>query len=434
MKQLMKPDMNILRLVRQGSIPEDSEWKLSQYVIRIDLEDHILYFHTFTKECLVCDPSEELPEAVHGTKQTEQYRDLIERRFYVPQDSDETAAYCNLLSLLRNLDTYHGITSYTILPTTYCNARCFYCYELGYHFISMSDENTDKLISFIEKTHADEEIRLNWFGGEPLLGKNLISRVTAALREKEISFKSSIVTNSSLFTEPLILEAISQWNLKGVQITLDGDEEEYNRRKNYFDTSVSPFTKVIQNMVLLHNHGIGLFIRLNTDYENLDSMKKLAVRLNALFEDKSNITVYAHPLFSMQAGKDCLDIWKKSLEIEKLFRSYGFKTMEKRGTSRFKTYYCMNDNPSHIVINADGMLYGCEHCQKETQLCSLDEIPQKSTKKTVTVSDLQEKCRHCAFLPDCTEFSSCPDISYDCKAMRLLQLRDTLQQKFDQNY
>lgn len=432
MEQLLKPKTNILKLIRQAEPVKGTELKLSQYAVRIDVSGKKLLFHTITKECLLLNDAYSVPDTfVYGEKEVD--NSLITNRFYVPVHSDECAFYCGLLTIFRNIDTYKGIKTYTILPTTFCNARCFYCYELNYHFVSMNKETIDQVIEFIKRTHAGEEIHLNWFGGEPLLGQNTITQIAKALSEAGIRFRSGMVTNGSLFNEALIMTAKTIWNLKKVQITLDGDEAEYNRRKNYFDSSVSPFSKVIHNIRSLSEAGIKVSIRLNVDYENIESLKLLAVKLDEEIKDKTNISIYANPLYSMMESCKCVDIWKQALEIEKEFKAHGFRTPDKRGLSGFKTYFCMADNPANAVINADGSVYGCEHCPAGNRLCSLDETPVKGTKKTVSVSDVREKCKDCAFLPECTEFKDCPDIVYDCKAVYELKLKDTLQGILDQD-
>lgn len=433
MEQLLKPKANILRLIQQADPAEGTELKLSQYVLKIEINGDNLLFHTLTKECLRLNDPDEIPDSFVYCNENKFDNDLIAHRFYVPSDTDECAFYCGLLTIFRNLDSYKGIKTYTILPTTFCNARCFYCYELNYHFTSMKQETVNQVISFIKKTHGPEEIHLNWFGGEPLLGKETISYIADALKEEGIPFRSGMVTNGSLFNEEVLHDAVSKWHLKKVQITLDGDEEEYNRRKNYFDTSVSPFAKVISNIRSLLDAGITVSIRLNIDDSNVESMKDLAERLNEPIENKSNIKIYANPLYSMQEGEHCVEIWNKALEIEKVFKSYGFQTADKRGLSGFKTYFCMADNPAHVVINADGSVYSCEHCPAGNRLCSMSELPDKGTKKIITVSDIQEKCRHCAFLPECTDFKDCPDIVYDCRTVHLLKLTNTLKQILNQH-
>ena len=49
-----------------------------------------------------------------------------------------------------------NITGYTIFPTTDCNARCFYCFELDRSRIPMSVETARKVVRYI-KDHCGRE-------------------------------------------------------------------------------------------------------------------------------------------------------------------------------------------------------------------------------------------------------------------------------------
>lgn len=52
--------------------------------------------------------------------------------------------------------------SYTILTTTDCNARCFYCYELGRSRIPMSEQTAHEIADYI----SAPKVNIHWFGGE----------------------------------------------------------------------------------------------------------------------------------------------------------------------------------------------------------------------------------------------------------------------------
>lgn len=91
-----------------------------------------------------------------------------------------------------------------------------------------------------------------------------------------------MVTNGSLFTTGLIRETKEEWNLTKVQIPLDGDLNEYCRRKNYIDNDPAVFDRVIASINLLLTEGISLMIRLNTDFDNADQLFKFAEKLSEL--------------------------------------------------------------------------------------------------------------------------------------------------------
>ncbi|MEI3172875.1 MAG: radical SAM protein [Lachnospiraceae bacterium] len=125
------------------------------------------------------------------------------------------------------------ITSYTIFTTTDCNARCFYCYEMGRSRIPMSDETAHKAAAYIAAHCGGEKVHLHWFGGEPLFNKQVIDIICTDLAEKGIVYESMIISNGYLFDGATVEQAVSHWKLKNVQITLDGTEEIYNRSKAF---------------------------------------------------------------------------------------------------------------------------------------------------------------------------------------------------------
>ena len=117
------------------------------------------------------------------------------------------------------------ITTYTIFTTTDCNARCFYCYEMGRSRIPMSDETAYKAATYIAAHCGGEKVHLHWFGGEPLFNKQVIDIICTDLTEKGIIYDSMMISNGYLFDKDTVEQAVSHWKLKSVQITLDGTEE-----------------------------------------------------------------------------------------------------------------------------------------------------------------------------------------------------------------
>ena len=424
MKSIKPAEKTILSLITQKVPEQGTIMKRSMFVLAYTINGKLYLFHTLSRECFEYDGNR-IDDMIRIDHPDEQLEYLITHRFYVNENADECQTYCSIISMLRMIKSKKGYSTYTILPTTLCNARCFYCYEQDYEFTSMKHETVSRLIRFIQETHCDEEIHLRWFGGEPLLGRNTIDQICSALKEMNIPFDSSIVTNGCLLDEETVTKAASLWNVRDIQITLDGDEEEYNRRKNYISFSSSAFQKVIDGIRLSVNAGIRIQLRLNMDYENMDSIASLADHLDQLLNDKSNILIYVHPLFFLEMSSSCSDIWQRCMEMEDLFAEKGFNTYKTRGTKPLPIYYCIASNPSSILIGADGLLYTCEHFRKEHYSGTMDQ-PITTRKKAFGIQDVTEKCRSCPFLPDCTEFHECPDSRYNCRSVREIQLIHTL--------
>ena len=123
---------------------------------------------------------------------------LVAEQFLVPENRDEAAYYENIIKIARLLTqqrTPKGYRAYTILPTTACNARCVYCFEQGFKYVTMTDECVEQMIRFILDTRCKDgkPIRIRWFGGEPLICEKIIDKVSAALREAGVAFYASMV-------------------------------------------------------------------------------------------------------------------------------------------------------------------------------------------------------------------------------------------------
>ncbi|MBP3269970.1 MAG: radical SAM protein [Bacteroidales bacterium] len=273
---------------------EGERYRLMRFVVRQPVEEGLLLYHVMTKSLLLLDKDEadaleNDPSAVPG---------LVEGWFAVPESHDDLKLAREVRAVGRMLSKpVKGISNYTILTTTDCNARCFYCYEKGRSRIPMSDEIADATARHIIKNSTGETIRISWFGGEPLFNKRIITSICSKLTDAGVSFRSSMVSNGLLFDEGIVAEAVDLWKLKKVQITLDGTEEVYNRVKNYVNLEGNAFREVLRNIHLLVDAGVRVSIRLNIDRHNADDLFVLADNLGREFGGNTLVSVYSHSLF-----------------------------------------------------------------------------------------------------------------------------------------
>ena len=76
----------------------------------------------------------------------------------------------------------------TILTTTKCNARCFYCYEHGVEKKDMDQDVAVALINYIKENIGQRKLHITWFGGEPLVNKKVIDYISSTLTSLKIDF------------------------------------------------------------------------------------------------------------------------------------------------------------------------------------------------------------------------------------------------------
>lgn len=414
MKEVHKPDAAITRLFLPQKPRRGIRYIPSQFALPFTHNGKSYVFHVLTKQCL----ETVLPvEAYPG----DGFDPLIEAMFLVPEDRDECEYYQSISSMMRIYGQKKGVSSYTILPTLGCNARCVYCYEIGRKQVKMTPEIVEQTIRYIQDTHTKDPVTLNWFGGEPLLCPNIIDYICKELQKTDIAYKSYMITNGSLITSEILAKMTSLWNLKRIQVSMDGAESDYLTRKRYVQEG-DQYHAVMKAISEMSKAGIKIAVRCNVDDGNYYGIPQFLDDLSRFVEHKYNVFVYFSPLMDVRAGENDLDFWKKLIQVQPLIEKAGFRPMSFCSLSmKFRANLCMADGGG-VVIGPDGSLYPCEHCPPESRYGDIfngvtEEDVQTNFRRTDRV---REKCRHCTFLPECTSFSSCPWKDAHCREAREL--------------
>lgn len=395
------PVLPTIAKICKPCVPGDKQYRPSRFCFRVPCQEGTLLYHTLTGELLLLPSGES----------TEQNRDaLIRSRFLVPEDLDEGKYVGDLqkiYSLLYRAE--QGIKNYLIYTTMDCNARCFYCYEKGRERLPMSEQTARDAAAWICRARAGSPVRLHWFGGEPLYNLRPIEIITAALREKDVPFQSVMTSNAYLFDEALVSAAKKDWNLKSVQITLDGTEEVYNRTKAFIYHGENPYRRVIRNIRLLLDADIHVSIRLNMDAGNWQDLMRLSGELAERFPGREKLQVYAALLFDgttrrvFESDEECLS---RFTALRDTLRALGLSKMaeQKHG---FNLSGCMASNDRSINILADGHLGKCEHVTDEFVGSIYDDRLDPDIIASWKEPLRDDACRDCVFFPACGELRRC---------------------------
>ena len=187
---------------------------------------------------------------------------LYEMGFLIDDDYDEKRFLEDLR--IKTLSANNSSPSYYIIcPTTGCNARCYYCFEKGAIQKRMNKKTAEAVAKYIVANHDEDNLVIQWFGGEPLLEPNTISYIVDFLHENGVSFDSKIITNGYLLTDEVVDLAVKKWNVRIIQITIDALNEEYNNIKNYVYSKGNPFEIVMGNIERCLKREINIRIRIN---------------------------------------------------------------------------------------------------------------------------------------------------------------------------
>ena len=323
MQTIQSPSGNTIKILGKSKASENG-FRWMTYVLSRNVEDGVLLFHTLTRELLLLTPEEyAAPDAMP---------ELREKWFRVPRELDDRK-YADQVRFVRKTlqKKPEHITNYTIFTTTDCNARCFYCYEMGRSRIPMSEETAHKAAAYIAKHCGGNPVKLGWFGGEPLYNKGVIDIICNDLAAQGIEYRSNVISNGYLFDEETVQKALKLWHVTWVQIALDGTEEVFNRCKAFiYKDSPSPYQVVMDNIDQLLDTGIHVHVRMNMDNHNSEDLMNLVNELHARFKGKKNLTAYSHVLFEFMGSKEHIraekerhDLYQKQQNLRKKLFEYG---------------------------------------------------------------------------------------------------------------
>ena len=425
MRQILPPKEGIRRICGEQT-DKNSVYRYSAHCVRVPCPEGELLCNTLTGELLLRE---------HGEDETALRPELIRRRFLVPQEFDEYGYAKQLREILRLTKREKpGLRSFLIYTTLDCNARCYYCYELGRARPVMSADTARRVADFILQNRGEGEVHLHWFGGEPLFNRPVIDSISAALRAENVPFRASMISNGYLFDEAAVRAAREDWMLRRVQITLDGTEEVYNRAKAFIYREGSPYRRVLGNIARLTEAGIRVTVRMNLGRDNAEDLLRLCDELDRGFPDKRNLRAYVALL--KDYGHVPMDLGETEprlaafCTLSRRLRELGLSAAA--GTiGAMRLNHCYADNDACIGILPDGRLTRCEHETENHLVGSIDApLPKPADyaawKERVSVP----ACRACPHAPGCTELKKCPGSGGTCtpldRAVKDFRLRESI--------
>ena len=204
----------------------------------------------------------------------------------------------------------HGKFMLYHIPSWDCDFRCPYCHY--YDIVKEADPSSKVDIQqsalyasqYIKKLYSNFEQPVNisviLYGGEPLLAlkKHLdfLTLLSDELKSASTNISVSVITNGFNLTKEKIA-ALQQWDLKGMQITVDGMPAVHNQRRAHKD-GVETFPIIVENIKqLCMIHNVPVTIRINVDEDNLESVPDVLKYLRDYGISK-NLLLSLSPVFS----------------------------------------------------------------------------------------------------------------------------------------
>lgn len=150
--------------------------------------------------------------------------------------------------------------NYRLYLTENCNLKCKYCYEKNKTTNEIDFENIKSIIDYEIKQNNKNSL-INFYGGEPLLRKDLIYKTIEYIKSKnaKTKFNFGLATNGMLLDDEF-LKYVKKNNFTHIAYSLDGNEEVQNRNrimadgKGTFDVvekNAKKALKVLKNVVAM---------------------------------------------------------------------------------------------------------------------------------------------------------------------------------------
>lgn len=419
----MKTIVPIFEALEQVNSPQkvkpNTTYRWSNFCIRLPYNEGTLLYNSLTGALYLLEKGES-PELLQS--------EMVRTWCFVPDDFDERKYSRQLQTLIGMLQKPKKKKNFTIVTTTDCNARCFYCFELGCERNHMSQEVARDVAAYMTRVSGEEELEITWFGGEPLYNREAIEVICSELHRMGKPFHSIMITNGYYLDLETAITARDKWGLRDVQITIDGTKETYERTKAYINSDDAAYERVMSNIDSALDAGLRVLIRLNIDGKNADDLFMLANELGERFAGCDNLHAYVFPLkeylgripaFSSEdeAEERCLALQKR---LDTLWPGYAANLPRKMVTNS-----CMADNDSAEVIMPDGGIEKCEHIQHQDQIGTI----YSEQRDTAKIRAWKERiflpaCERCELYPQCILLSKCDTAHLGCsKADQSLKKR-----------
>jgi uncharacterized protein len=378
--------------------------KLSNYNVKLDVDNNYAIYNTVSRKYVLYDDSKkEYIDSILNNINKDKYeinegeilKKFIKNGIIIEDNLDESEKVTYLFNKTKYQDRRFILI---VSPTLDCNFRCPYCFEERKNSY-ISDEVIKDLIDFVKKISKEvNTLQVGWFGGEPMLQFEKIKKMTKIFKEicenEGCNYCSTMTTNGYLFNDERIND-LDDFNMKRIQITLDGDREFHNKKRPLADGS-GTFDKILENINKIVDKDIPLYLRINVDKDNAESIPKL---FDLIPENKrEKIIVNMCNIFQNKEDVNLFPLYQIAIDM-----GFSFKF------SRKQFQICEGSFINSITVQPDGIITPCQMCSergfdfgsigKDGRLLLKNESEFYKFRSTSALDN--EKCKECNRLPLC---------------------------------
>lgn len=280
---------------------------------------------------------------------------------------------------LKKLTTDTQFQSLYLITSTACNLNCDYCFYRSSASGSLHKRENMKFSVAKEALEQFKEITKNnikgddywqqitFYGGEPLLNKELLYNVIPYSRHLFDSDTSLVINTNATLLDNNDIHLFKENNVE-LQVSLDGDEEKHNlHRKTHLGEPT--YKIVINNMKRLLNSGVKVLPMITANDDNLDNFSERIYKIvKELGVDDYAVNVLISNSFNSSdsyAEKLAEEMLKAYEEYGKIASDYAFVELYNRLIGEDKAISKNSCGATRkITVFPNGNIYACQAMEK----------------------------------------------------------------------
>ncbi|MDC8757482.1 radical SAM protein [Janthinobacterium fluminis] len=218
-------------------------------------------------------------------------------------------------------------------------------------------------------------LSLSWFGGAPLIAKDIVKDLTQYAQESassaKITFSSDMTTNAYTMNRETFSDLL-ELGITSYQISLDGNAEEHDKTRKLVSQK-GTFEKIWQNLLAMRalSTPFNIVLRVHLHADNVESVKELLSRISQDFAEDPRFSIFLKAVGNWGGEKvGAMNLIKSPTDtisdLNQILRQSGwFERRETRQSNAAtknqvpQVRACYAALPNSFVIRADGSLAKC---------------------------------------------------------------------------
>ena len=253
-----------------------------------------------------------------------------------------------------------------IFPTENCNFRCTYCYE-DHNPVNMQPKIVEAIKKLLARRMDDtQHIQLSWFGGEPLLGTEIVFELCEFVQSRcqqtgTEQLVGEMTTNGYLLTES-VMKRLTEANQKHFHISLDGIARTHDSTRPLV-SGKGTFDRIWNNLTTLRASQLDfdIVLRLHFGVADIAETEALCRKVDNHFagDHRFNVLLQGIKDLGGENGKKITPLPRD--ERMRIARHlFGlFSNVKVSNPDTAEEGICYAAKPNHLIIRADGSISKC---------------------------------------------------------------------------